>query len=182
VEVLMPTAAALNVPKGFELIDGKLVEKAQIGALAAWILGRLFALVDDYCRCSKLGVVLLSEAPYQCFPTETVRKPRISVLRCDPDTFVPQRHNCPIAPDLAVEFIPSSGMNSDLIRKVDEFLRAGTQLVWVIDPDLCVVHVHRANGSVTTLREHEELTGEAVLPGFATPLAAFLPRRPAPQP
>jgi len=42
----------------------------------------------------------------------------------------------------------------------------GVKLVWVIDPPHRSVRVHRADGTVTDLRETDELSGEAVVAGF----------------
>lgn len=51
-------------------------------------------------------------------------------------------------------------------QRVEEYLQAGVQLVWVINPQSRTVLVYRANGSIIGLREHDEISGENVLPGF----------------
>lgn len=55
---------------------------------------------------------------------------------------------------------------TDVEGKVDEYLRAGVSLVWVIDPLTRTVRVHRADGRLTDLRADDALDGEDVLPGF----------------
>ncbi len=39
-----------------------------------------------------------------------------------------------------------------------------------------IVYVHRADGSVTKLRESDEITGEAALPGFRRKVAELFAR------
>jgi Uma2 family endonuclease len=172
------------VPKGYERIDGKLVEKPDMGYESSWVVSELYFLLRSYLAGHPIGVAATSDAAFACFPARprTVRKPDISVILCDPATFVPPRQNCRTAPDLAVEVISRRDTVYDLDRKVQDFLRAGTKLVWVVNPVLRTVLIRRADGTVQLLADPAELTGEGVLPGFASPLAAFLPRTPAAPP
>lgn len=55
--------------------------------------------------------------------------------------------------------------------KLDEYLRAGVQLVWLIWPHTRTVQVYRANGSEDRLQGDAELDGETVIPGFKLKLA-----------
>ncbi len=55
---------------------------------------------------------------------------------------------------------------------IEEYIRAGVRLVWVISPLNHTVRVYRADGSSGSLREENELDGEDVLPGFRCPVLA----------
>ena len=80
-----------------------------------------------------------------------------------PDTgFVLER-----APDLVVEVRSPNDLPGPLLAKVAEYLAAGTQLVWVIDPAHSSVTIYRADGTVAALGINETVSGEAVLPGFS---------------
>jgi Uma2 family endonuclease len=173
-----------RVPKGFEIINDELVEKPAMGFESSWVVTRLTVILDHYCSERANGVTVSGEAGYRCFPGKPrqVRKPDVSVILCDPATFVPPRKTYRSAPDLVVEVVSPNDTVYDLDTKVQEFLTAGTKLVWVVNPQLRTVLIHRPDGSLQLLTDPAELTGENVLPGFATPLAAFLPRRPAAQP
>jgi len=50
-------------------------------------------------------------------------------------------------------------------------LAAGTQLVWLVDPERREIRIYRQDGSLTVLRENDSLDGENVLPGFTCPVA-----------
>jgi Uma2 family endonuclease len=101
-----------------------------------------------------------------------VRKPDVSFL-CSgrlPGNR-PARGYDAIPPDLAVEILSPRDLASDIDMKVEEYLRAGVRLVWVVNPDARTVRIHRADRTITGLHEGDELSGEDVLPGFACKVA-----------
>jgi Uma2 family endonuclease len=80
----------------------------------------------------------------------------------------PGRRFFRLAPDLAVE-VESAERRRSLAR-VNDYLEAGTRLVWVIHSATRCATVHRADGSSRLLREPDVLEGEDVLPGLSIPL------------
>ncbi|MDW8364969.1 MAG: Uma2 family endonuclease, partial [Abditibacteriales bacterium] len=76
-------------------------------------------------------------------------------------------------PNLAVEVISPEETWSEVQEKVDEYLAAGTQVVWVINPQTRTVHVIRPDAPIAVLRVGDVLTGDPVLPGFTLPLATL---------
>jgi Uma2 family endonuclease len=102
----------------------------------------------------------------------------VAVILGDPDAIIVPRGDFRVVPALIVEVVSPNETADDLDGKIEDFLRAGTVLVWVIHPLRRTVMIHRANGTISRLRDPADLTGEDVLPGFAVPLAAFLPRVP----
>ncbi|HYW30519.1 MAG TPA: Uma2 family endonuclease [Gemmatimonas sp.] len=75
-----------------------------------------------------------------------------------------------LAPDLAVEVRSPGDRAGELLAKVGDWLSAGTQLVWVVEPARGTVTVYRADGSVRVCSSGDVLEGEALLPGFSMPL------------
>ena len=53
-----------------------------------------------------------------------------------------------------------------VMRKVQQYLRAGIATVWVVDGESRNVTVYRAGREPRVLEENEILDGEDVLPGF----------------
>jgi Uma2 family endonuclease len=80
-----------------------------------------------------------------------------------------------IPPDLAVEVTSHNDVIYELEEKVEEYLRAGVRLIWLIYPEVRVIQVVRADGSGYRLRAGAKLTGEDVLPGFGCPVANLFP-------
>lgn len=70
------------------------------------------------------------------------------------------------APDLAVEVVSPNDTVAEVLEKVQEYLSAGTRLVWVAEERTRTVTAYRPDGSAQVFHESETLTGEDVLPGF----------------
>jgi Uma2 family endonuclease len=171
-------ADLIEVPKGYELIDGQLVE-LKVGTESGLVGGRLFALLLAHCDKQQLGFVLPSETVYRCFPKgQTARKPDVSFVRKGrlKNDRVPAG-DMKIAPDLAIESVSPNDTVYELDEKVEQFLAAGVRLVWVINPQARIAIVHRADGSMAKVRDGQELDGEDIVPGFRCSLSAILPPR-----
>jgi Uma2 family endonuclease len=58
-----------------------------------------------------------------------------------------------------------------VMRKVQQYLRAGIAMVWVVDGESRNVTVYRTGREPRVLEENEVLDGEDVLPGFTCAVA-----------
>lgn len=74
-------------------------------------------------------------------------------------------------PTLAVEVLSPSDQHRDIVEKIELYLDSGVPLVWVIDPDLKVVQVHRPNEEPVSFNIRQQLTAEPHLPGFQIAVA-----------
>lgn len=164
--------------KNFELVNGRLVERC-MGFLAGWIAGRLIRVLGNHCDPRRLGWVVGGDAGYQGFPDSprTVRKPDVSFVRQGrfEEDQLPLGYTH-VVPDLVAEVISPSDKYEEVAEKIEEYLRAGVRLVWVISPHNHTIHVYRTNGSVHVLREKDELDGEDVVPGFRYPVRDLFPQ------
>lgn len=163
---------AMPNAKDFELVNGELVER-NMGWESECVGMNISALLWNYCREHGCGWVNGSSAGYQCyeevFPDdpERVRKPDVSYLAAERITADAElTGHCDLVPDLAVEVISPNDRYHDVEEKVDEYLRVGVRLVWVVDPKKKTIRIHRANGTIQDLRMTDELSGEEVIPGF----------------
>jgi Uma2 family endonuclease len=153
---------------GFELVDGRLVEQ-HMSVLSCLVAGRLCALLFAYCEANRLGWVFPQESEFQYDPDapRKVRKPDTAFIRLDR---LPQSELaagfCHIVPDLAVEVISPHDKFDEVDTKVEEYLRLGVRLVWVVSLQTRQVYVHRLDGTMAKVREDGELSGEDVVPGF----------------
>lgn len=79
-----------------------------------------------------------------------------------------------LVPDLAVEIVWPNARYSDIVKRVNDYLDEGVQLVWVIDADEMTVTVCTArSGARQVLHRNAMLTGEHVIPGFEIAVAAI---------
>jgi Uma2 family endonuclease len=169
--------------KSYELVDGQLVER-NMGAESSWVGGRLHSRLDRFCEEHGLGWALPADNGFECFPHEPglVRKPDVSFVRYGrlPGEVLPKGW-IKIPPDLAVEVLSPNDETYALEEKLEDYEKVGVSLIWVINPKSRKVMVHRIDGSVTRLRESDELSGEDVIPGFRCPVRElFPPREPVP--
>jgi Uma2 family endonuclease len=169
--------AELDVPKGFELLDGNLVE-LKMGTQSSYIAGQLHGRVDQHVKAAHLGWALPSDVTYQCFPDRPLhlRRPDVSFVRFGryPGEVLPAG-NTRFAPDWLAEVVSPNDLYSDVEEKVIEFLDAGTLLIWIVDPPTQSVRVVRRDGSSALLRRDDMLDGENVLPGFHCRVADLFP-------
>lgn len=113
----------------FELVEGDLIPLASPTPLHARICLRIGRSLDDY---------LTSHAMGDCFPdvdcrlsSDTVRRPDVSVfLGREIDL---RKSPIPFAPDIAVEVLSPSETTIETNRKIQGYLTAGTQEVWIVD-------------------------------------------------
>lgn len=77
----------------------------------------------------------------------------------------------PLAPDFVIELrSPTDGLDV-LKNKMNEYVRAGVRLGWLIDPQTETVTIYREDGSTETLDHPDAVTADAVVDGFTLPMA-----------
>lgn len=161
----------LTMPDGdsYELVNGELVER-NMSYWSSFIGSIISYLLNAYCFESKRGWVAASDASFQCFPDDPqkVRRADVSFIRLDRLTsaMATAKGHMPLAPDLAVEVVSPGDLYYEVDAKTEEWLAAGVQLVWIVNPRNRTVTIRRADGTSTVLHENDELTGESVIPGF----------------
>lgn len=168
----------LTMPHGdrYELVDGQLVEKS-MGNEADWIAGEVFRRLANFVAEERLGWAY-PETSYQCFDEDParVRRPVASFIGSGrlPQGRLPSGH-CRIAPDLAVEVVSPNDTFSEVQVKVEEYLRAGVRVVWLVDPAARIIEVVRGGGQPQRLHESDELRDDELLPGFRCRVGDLFP-------
>ena len=161
----------LTMPDGdrYELVNGQLVEH-NTSLLASYIAWTIQWLLHAFCRENQPGWVFPEGATYQCFADDPgkVRKANVSFIPLERLTAeqASAKGHLRLAPDLAVEVVSPNDLYYEVDAKAEEWLSAGVQLVWVVNPRGRTVTVYRADGTITMLLEDDELTGENFVPGF----------------
>ena len=75
-----------------------------------------------------------------------------------------------VVPDLAVDVISPEVKYGYLQRKIRDYFEAGVRLLWIVDPAMQTVTVHRSPVDLRVLTAADALSGEDVLPGFSCPV------------
>lgn len=79
----------------------------------------------------------------------------------------------PIAPDFIIELRSATDDLTTLQTKMQEYLNAGVQLGWLINPQQQQVEIYRQQQQVEVRNLPTELSGEQVLPGFSLSLEQY---------
>jgi len=165
--------------EGYELVDGQLVSR-KMGAESSFVGGRLYWRLAPFSEEHDLGITWPADNGYQCFPHQPslVRRPDVSFVRFGrlPGD-VPPKGWVKIPPDLAVEVVSPNDGAEKVEEKLADYRKARVPLVWIIYPEARVARVHRIDGPPSYLLEHDDLSGEDIIPGFRCPLREILPRR-----
>ena len=152
---------------GYELVDGVPVEVI-MGGLSAWIGTRVSRRFDEYTD-DHGGAALAQDTPFKAWPDRPnhFRKPDAMYFaagRFTDDT--PPYGTIAIAPDIAVEVVSPADDAEGLRTKINEYLRAGVRLIWVVYPGSRDVDVIRASGENNRVAFDGILSGEEIMPGF----------------
>ncbi|MGB5962795.1 MAG: Uma2 family endonuclease [Coleofasciculaceae cyanobacterium] len=79
----------------------------------------------------------------------------------------------PIAPDFIIELRSASENLATLREKMSEYLDAGVQLAWLINPQQQQVEIYRQQQQIEIINLPTQLSGEEVLPGFKLSLEQY---------
>jgi Uma2 family endonuclease len=136
------------------------------------IIGDLHVALATLAKQKVLGTVVCGETGFLIgHDPDTVRVPDVAFIRSEriPAHPVPGFFDGP--PDLAVEVLSPNDRASEVLAKVQDFLAAGCQVVWVVDPGTRTVTVYESRGQAHVITEDGQLSGGDLLPGFSFPLA-----------
>jgi Uma2 family endonuclease len=158
-----------------ELVRGRLIVHEPAGGRHGRIAATIVIEIGIYLRLHPIGTVYAADTGFTIErKPDTVRAPDVAYIRADRVPADDGVAFAEIAPDLAVEVV-SPGDRAGAVRtKVAQWLRAGTLLVWVVDPRRRSARVYRTDGHARLVAESDMIEGEDVLPGFRAPLARFL--------
>jgi Uma2 family endonuclease len=74
-------------------------------------------------------------------------------------------------PELVVEIRSKNDSAPYMLRKVEHYLQAGVEVVWVVDPVAKSVTIHRAAAEPVTLGISDTLEGGELIPDFSLAVA-----------
>jgi Uma2 family endonuclease len=157
--------------EGYEYVKGELVPIAPPSREHGEISVNVIRYLDAHVYQNKLGRLYTAETTFQV--AERIMKPDVAFVSTTQLTGnkTDKTKGFPIPPDLAVEVVSPSDVQSRIAEKALAYLNAGTRLVWVLEPVSQTVTVYRSETNIETLTRDDTLTGENVIPGFTCPVA-----------
>jgi Uma2 family endonuclease len=169
--------------KLYELVGGRLVEKDAdsaaegVGCMSMRsnsVAAEIVALLRRTYPLSR--AYLFVEQPTYCFKDPTaMRRPDVALVWTErlPGGLTDDELTVP--PDLVVESASPTNTYYDLLDRVEEYLTAGTPLVWIVGPSRRSIHVFRKEGTAAIFRQHDTFRDEPLLPGLVFKVSEIFP-------
>lgn len=177
---LMTAADLANTPDppggSFELRRGVLLPMRPASPKSSAVGGRVLVRLGVFIEQSNLGAYGNADAGFLIGRNpDTVRAPDAWFVAIEhiPADGIPSVF-WQIAPDLAVEVLSPTDRFNAVTQKAQDYLDAGTRLVWVIDPEARTLAVFRPGQRAALFGEDGVLEGADVLPGFRVALRDVL--------
>ena len=157
-----------NDLEGYEYVKGELVAMPPPSMEHGEISVNIIRYLDRHVYKHQLGRLYTAETTFQL--DDRLVKPDVAFVSTErlPEN---RRKGSPIPPDLAIEIVSPTDKQYDVTEKAFAYLKAGTRVVWVVEPIAKTVMVYRSETDFTLLTSEDTLTGEDVVPGFACPVA-----------
>ena len=157
-----------NDLEGYEYVKGELVPMSPPSMEHGEISINIILALGLYVRENQLGRLYTAETTFHL--GDRLVKPDVAFVLTErlPEN---RRKGSPVPPDLAVEIVSPTDKHYDVTEKALAYLKAGTRLVWVIEPVAKTVMVYRSETDFTLLTRVDTLTGEDVVKGFTCPVA-----------
>ncbi len=153
--------------EGYEYVKGELVPMPAASIRHGAISIRIIRYLDAHVHQNKLGHLYTAETSFKV--GDRVLKPDVAFVSKERMTGDEDK-GFPIPPDLAIEVVSPSDLQSRVIGKVEAYLNAGTRCVWVFYPETQTITVHKSETDVITLTCEDTLIGDDVVPSFSCPV------------
>jgi len=147
----------------YELDEGELIVEPSPTFRHNRIRGRIAGRLSDFVRRYRIGEITV-EMDFRLGP-DTVRNPDVAYVTLDHLRAIDvDRSPVDGAPALAIEVISPSNLAQDMLKKVKQYLSAGSLVVWVVYPALHLVEVHTSTG-VLHVKEPDSLINKTLFGG-----------------
>lgn len=172
-----PETLTATEPEGlYEVVDGQVREKPQMGSFEIELAMILARLLDTFGRANELGRANTEMLYLLDRDTKLRRRPDVAFVSAERwglERRAPRTAAWDVVPDLAVEIISPTNQTEEDMRKVQEYFRAGVRQVWMILPALEQVQVFPSPTESRILSRSDVLDAAPVVPGFRLVLADF---------
>jgi Uma2 family endonuclease len=158
--------------KRYELDEGELIEMTRPAYKHNRILFELQLELGLYFRRNPIGEALLSENLYALSPS-TRRAPDLAVILGDRKEELRNAKVIPIIPDIAVEILSPNETTRKIVRKLEQYFKAGVKEVWLVNPDASTVEIWTDPHPPERELAGSDTLVSALLPDFSMPLEAL---------
>jgi Uma2 family endonuclease len=148
--------------------NGEIIIMAPTGSETGWYNSNITTELSLWNRQTKSGYVFDSSSGFT-LPDGSVRSPDAAFIlkhKWENLSTASRKKFAPVCPDFIIELASESDSADFLKEKMEEYIKNGCQLCWLIDPELKKTTIYRSNGKVESVPFNQLLSGENILPGF----------------
>ncbi|MCU1275312.1 MAG: hypothetical protein JWO48_2743 [Bryobacterales bacterium] len=154
----------------YELVHGELVEVSCPTFQHNDIRGIIEHALRTFLAAHRVGRVIAEQELR--LDEDSVRRPDVAFWRAEAFSRIDKSKSImAVVPDLVAEIVSPNDTAEQLMHKVDQFIAAGCQCVWVIYPAERKVHAYEPNDQVRVLGVGKNLEAPKVLAGFSLPVS-----------
>jgi Uma2 family endonuclease len=157
---------------GDEIIDGKRVRLPPKTVYSVLLGSELAFHIGRFTDSKQLGRIAIKGLFH--LSANRDRRPDVAFVsyqRWPQTRSVPRRDNAwDVVPNMATEVVSPTDSVEELEKKIDEYFKAGVELIWVVYPTQNTIHVRHSPTQTKALTITDTLDGGPVLPGFRLPL------------
>lgn len=162
----------------FELVDGILLEKT-MGWFESVVAVRLARILGAYVDSRGLGFVSGPDGMMKVL-SKKVYMPDVAYVKADQFPAEPGRGTPvpAIHPNLAIEVLSENNTVKEIKEKRGNYFKAGTEVMWVVDPEARTIAVHLPSDpeNPRVLNEGDTIDGAPALPEFRLQIATLFER------
>jgi Uma2 family endonuclease len=159
--------------------QGELIAMPPVGGATSEENAEITRQLGNWARTHGGGRTFDSSAGF-VLPDGAIRSPDaawVRTTRLESLTPAQRKGFVPLCPDFVIELKSPSDSLGALQEKMEEYIRNGAQLGWLLDPEARRVYVYRPGAPVEGLDHPTTLAGDdRVLPGFTLDLSEVWPR------
>ncbi|MFN8448986.1 MAG: Uma2 family endonuclease [Anaerolineae bacterium] len=169
---------ALGSDARVEVVEGEIVEMAPVGIRHQFVGKNFYRPLDKYVEEHDLGFVFYDALIYLLDQRgkhlRGARVPDVSFVR---KGLLPKGWNIdrpfPGAPTLAIEIVSPDDDAEDLLKRTRDYLRAGSEQVWIAYPSEREVHQHKRGADTVRVyaNDSDVIDVEGLFPGLTLTVA-----------
>jgi Uma2 family endonuclease len=158
-----------------ELVRGEVVAMSPAGERHGLVCARIAFRLMSFLGDSPIGKVVTNDTGLLIERSpDTVRGADVAFVRFDRS---PDRSGSVgfmrVPPNLVFEVVSPGDRWGEVLAKVAEYLKAGVEVVCVVDPEARSVHVHEQTRPANIVTGDDLVSFPEILPGFCEPVSRF---------
>jgi Uma2 family endonuclease len=156
-----------------ELEDGKIIVMSPSDVTSAVIGMRFGSRLSQWVESHQLGYVVDASGGFR-LSQQTVKAPDVSFISKEKAPRLP-RSFTEIVPDLVIEIKSATDRISSIRKKINYFLRSGSKIGILVDPDQHTVTLYRPTADPVIYQDGDSLTLPDLFPGWEISVSDLWP-------